>query len=199
MNKTKRALQLTGAIISIILGGFLLVWAIFLSTYAPAVLTKLNVINKAEILFEIYVSCGLCILFAFALVIVALFFRTDPIQRNKPTEYKGLTIALLVLNVALLVFICSNFSKIPTVVAIICCLVNIGLFIAVLCIPCELQNTSQNTAVENKQNIQQQNIKSTEQNDTLARGKIRQIRELNRQGVITDSEMKELIIKELNK
>ena len=131
------------------------------------------------------------------MIVCAAKMCVNPSKREKPTEYKGLTIALIVFSVIL--FLCAIYSiatgatSFITWLELICYIAVLGLLIASLCVKGGVAAQPAQSAQYAQQATAQPSAQST-QNDKIA-----SIRKLQADGVITEEEAKNLIIKELEK
>lgn len=213
MNKTKRRLQLVSAIISIIIGAITVISCIVLmatigaimdagSTMDPAFAEMINQVGKSFV----YAVLILAMIFAIALIVCGSLMCPNPDKKN--TEYKGLTITLLVLNCLLLLSSIANLTDASGILSLLLCLANVGLLIAVLCIKSEPAKTEQTQQVNEgyvpqndfeyeAQPVQQNVVKPAMR--ATGNNKIDAIRKLHEDGVISEEEMKTLIMKELDK
>ena len=169
MNKTKRGLQLAAAITSIVFASILTIGAIL----TLGLLNDLDVDSSAVAVVYTFI-----ILFSVSIIIISALICRTPNE----TMHKSLCIADLVLNIilAILYIISPSFWVIMP-------LAIVGLFIAELCVNGQddtTQNEEQTSAMQSQPNS----------ND-----KIEKLKELNQQGIISNEEMKALIIEELKK
>lgn len=237
MSKVKRGLQLSAAIVSIVLSSFLALGSI-------ALISELSYL--VGYYSEMITVTAFIMLFAIANIVVCSLLCTNPVKKDsnfklgkpvKNSEHLGLTITALVLSGILsLLYITSG-----EFILMLMPLISSGLFVAVLCIPREkfVDTQPQYTIYENAQpqNFQQdaqmtpqnfqspqtsseQNFESAqmnEQNDNVTTktsksktkqnsedysyidGNIARITKLQKSGVLSAEEAKELILKELNK
>ncbi len=192
MNKTKRGLQLSAAIVSIVFSSLLFLGSIvILNTLAEYVAAYGEVEGVATVrMIYIFVM-----LFAIATIVVSSIICSKP----KQNMHKGLCITALVLNSILTLLYVAGTSW-YLVFPLIC----VGLFIAELCVkntpPAQAQNTNQQpspTSVLDGLQNQSTAVETTQETDVDAR--IKRIKALNEQGIISDEEMKNLIMEELKK
>lgn len=202
MNKAKRKLQLTGAIISIIIGAVSIVFGIVLmaligSADLGTIDPEMSKLAEDGVKGILYAGIILSMIFSAALIICGSLMCPNPDKKN--TEYKGLTITLLVLNSLMLLSSCLSFTGAGSVIDIILCLATVGVLIAALCIKDNgVQAPAGETAnVQNGQSASQP-VKNESAQQTN-NGKIDSIRKLHEEGVISEEEMKKLIVKELEK
>lgn len=200
MNKTKRALQLTSAILSIVAGSIFVVACFYILAFAPMLLEQIvgseYVGYAGEALALIYAGVILCMCFSVAMIVVGACACPNRSKRKTPSENTGYTITLLILNGVSFLFSLIGGS----VLWILISLIIIGLCVAVLCIPSEKITPASAGQVQGSADslgVEKTSAPSLQAQTSSA--KIAKIRELNAQGVLSDQEMKELIIQELNK
>lgn len=193
MNKAKRAVQLTGAIISICIGALSIVGYVYLICVFAQLSGTASTIPDFDASFMgiYYVAFVLGILFSIALIICGSLMCPNPDKKN--TQYKGLNITMLVLNSILLLLSLSSLTEATSIITVILCLGTVGLFIAALCIKDTPAEQPANTQVEQGNAPAQDNVSKT------GNEKIDAIRKLHEDGVISEEEMKSLIMKELEK
>ncbi|MFQ6749541.1 MAG: hypothetical protein ACLRFR_01700 [Clostridia bacterium] len=131
MNKTKRGLQLAAGIIGITGSAILLISSIFAIIALPALLEAagLTGAEAAAAKALLMVSMGIVIALSIAILVICAMLCRNPQQDGKVRDFKGLTIAALVLNLFLVISYIISFSfyiLIPLTVS--------GLLIAVLCL-----------------------------------------------------------------
>ncbi len=203
MNKTKRKLQLASAIISIFLGAIGVIACIFLMATIGAIV---DIGSTADAQFAdainqfgkgvIYAALIVVMMFGIALIICGSLMCRNPEKRN--TEYKGLTITLLVLNSLMLISSIVGCTDASGIADLLLCLVNVGLLIGSLCIKGESKDAPNNETVcvtQDGQTICQEPTT----NKSNVNSKIDAIRKLHEDGLISEEEMKTLILKELDK
>ncbi len=202
MSSVKRKLQLSGAITSICIGSLSLIGAILAAVMVFPLLAEISAVPEAAGLIIVMLLIVLITLaFGIAMIVCGAKMCVNPSNREKPTEYKGLTIALIVF--AVILFLCAIYSiatgaaSFITWLELICYIAIIALFIASLCVkggvaaqPAQAAQSAQQAPA---QTAEQPSAQST-QNDKIA-----SIRKLQADGVITEEEAKNLIIKELEK
>ncbi len=204
MNKTKRKLQLTAAIINIVLGVVSIIACIILLTSIGTFIDRLcaNDPQLADFIKEIgegviYGAVIIAMLFSIVIIICAGFMCPNPDKKN--TQYKGLTITLLVFDILLLLSSFANCSDAAGIIDVILCLINVGLLIASLCI----KDTTKGETICVNQNGETTKYSTSQSNEQQAHAtgndNIDSIRKLHEDGVISEEEMKTLIKKELDK
>lgn len=185
MNKTKRNLQLSAAIVGICLSGILIISII----YAMAVMSSLLVVPLYIVIFTYLFIFGLGI----ANIIVCSFICKNPVKNGEVNNYTGLTITSIVLNG--LLFILSLGGWYWILPLIVC-----GLMIASLC----LKNTSTApaTAPVTDPVIAPATAPATTNVDVYE-ARVEQLKKLQSDGVLTEAEVKQLIkqliLKEIEK
>ena len=181
MNKTKRAFQLTASIISIVVSAILIVALIYMISIFNLLVITNSGLNDVYF-FRSTLIMG--IVFCIAIIIISSLICTKP--KNGST-HRGLCITALVLNAILFLMFASSESLFAIAPGVC-----VGFFIAELCI----KNTVETPAVaESTENSAPQ--AETPKADVDA--KIEKIKELNKQGILSDEEMKNLIMNELKK
>lgn len=183
MNKTKRAFQLTASIISIVSSAILIAILIYMLNLVSLIASANSGLGDVYLIKSTLVTG---IVFCVAIIIVSSFICVKP--KNGST-HRGLCITALVLNSILFLTLISSES-LMAIAPGVC----VGFFIAELCIkntvaPVAEPTASQETEIKVKP--------TTTQTDVDA--KIEKIKELNKQGIISDEEMKNLILDELKK
>ena len=131
MNKTKRGLQLAAGIIGIVGSAILLISSIMAMTMLPAILEAAGVTGAeaAAAKAVLMVSMGIVIALSVAILILCSMLCRNPQKDGKVRNFKGITIAALVLNLFLVISYIISFSLyilIPLTVS--------GLLIATLCL-----------------------------------------------------------------
>ena len=193
MNKTKRGLQLSAAIVSIVFSSLLLCGSIvMLNTLAEYVATYGETNESIAAVRMIYIFV---MLFAIATIIVSSIICLKP----KQNIHKGLCITALVLNSILILLYIAGASW-----YLVFPLISAGLFIAELCVkntpPAQIQSTQEQSSpisVSNGSQDKNSAEESIQETDVDARKK--RIKALNEQGILSDEEMKNLIMEELKK
>lgn len=193
MNKTKRGLQLSAAIVSIVFSSLLLFGSIvILNTIAEYVATYGETNESMAAVRMIYIFV---MIFAIATIIVSSIICLKP----KQDMHKGLCITALVLNSILTLLYIAGASW-----YLVFPLISAGLFIAELCVkntpPAQIQSTQEQSSpisVSNGSRDQNSAEESIQETDVDVR--IKRIKALNEQGIVSDEEMKNLIMEELKK
>lgn len=131
MNKTKRGLQLAAGIIGIVGSAILLISSIMAMTMLTAILESagLSGAEAAAAKAVLMVSMGIVIALSVAILILCSMLCRNPQKDGKVRNFKGITIAALVLNLFLVISYIISFSLyilIPLTVS--------GLLIATLCL-----------------------------------------------------------------
>lgn len=196
MNKIKRGIQLGGAIVGLTCSS-LFALAFIMATFMMDFMFSNYYLDIPQGLY-IFV-CLFFALFCVAGIVVCSFICTNP--DKKQSTHKGFVIAGIVLTaLEALLFINSLLCLIPFIAC--------GLLVASLCIPnkegnvqVETKDDSQTLSGEKQvlENKEEAQTNSSNKNESSTDGKIEKIRSLYAEGVITEAEMKELIIKELKK
>jgi len=208
MTKTKRKLQLAGAIISIVSGAcsavFFLLALIVFSSFSKDFLINIGMpaefleLGVAGILIGTLV---IMLIFCVATIVCGAIMCTNPAKKN--TEFKGLTIALLVLNIISFLIYVSSLTTAESVFSIlktIVCLTCICLFIASLCVKEKPSPLTDGPVMSfTSEETLDSPLESAEEDKTESMTKIDKIRELHDEGIISEEEMKKLIMKELDK
>lgn len=193
MNKTKRGLQLSAAIVSIVFSSLLLFGSIvILNTLAEYVATYGETNESIAAVRMIYIFV---MLFAIATIIVSSIICLKP----KQDMHKGLCITALVLNSILTLLYIAGASW-----YLVFPLISAGLFIAELCVKntpsVQIQSTQeQSSPISVSNGSQDQNSAEESIQETDVDVRIKKIKELNEQGIVSDEEMKNLIMEELKK
>ena len=128
MNKTKRGLQLAAGIVGIVGSAILLISSIYLAVVLMALISA-GTPEEAAAAAIVMISMGLVIALSIAIIILCAMLCRNPEKDGKVRDFKGLTIAALVLNLFLVISYIISFSfyiLIPLTVS--------GLLIAVLCL-----------------------------------------------------------------
>ena len=131
MNKTKRGLQLAAGIIGIVGSAILLISSIMAMTMLTAILESagLSGAEAAAAKAVLMVSMGIVIALSVAILMLCSMLCRNPQKDGKVRNFKGITIAALVLNLFLVISYIISFSLyilIPLTVS--------GLLIATLCL-----------------------------------------------------------------
>lgn len=215
MNKTKRGLQLGAAITSIVFASILAVSAIYLlivtnnlirawgdaeysSEYSLTSSEYSLISSEYSLIMIIYI---LILLFSIATIIVSALICRKPNEKM----HLGLCVADLVLNSLLAILYIAAGTPVAVMPIII-----VGLFIAELCVKNKKAteivtssglNNSEDVKVDAKTENNMGEKTSTEQKsgDLKSNEKIEKIKKLNKEGILSDEEMKKLIIEELKK
>lgn len=193
MNKTKRGLQLSAAIVSIVFSALLLFGSIvILNTLAEYAATYGETNESIAAVRMIYIFV---MLFAIATIIVSSIICLKP----KQDMHKGLCITALVLNSILTLLYIAGASW-----YLVFPLISAGLFIAELCVkntpPAQIQSTQeQSSPISVSNGSQDQNSAEESIQETDVDVRIKRIKALNEQGIVSDEEMKNLIMEELKK
>lgn len=193
MNKTKRGLQLSAAIVSIVFSSLLLFGSIvILNTLAEYVATYGETNESMAAVRMIYIFV---MIFAIATIIVSSIICLKP----KQDMHKGLCITALVLNSILTLLYIAGASW-----YLVFPLISAALFIAELCVkntpPAQIQSTQeQSSPISVSNGSQDQNTAEEYIQGTDVDVRIKKIKELNEQGIVSDEEMKNLIMEELKK
>lgn len=193
MNKTKRGLQLSAAIVSIVFSSLLLFGSIvILNTLAEYVATYGEANESMAAVRMIYIFV---MLFSIATIIVSSIICLKP----KQDMHKGLCITALVLNSILTLLYIAGASW-----YLVFPLISAGLFIAELCVkntpPVQTQSTQeQSSPISVSNGSQDQNSAEESIQETDVDARIKRIKALNEQGIVSDEEMKNLIMEELKK
>lgn len=193
MNKTKRGLQLSAAIVSIVFSSLLLCGSIvMLNTLAEYVATYGETNESIAAVRMIYIFV---MLFAIATIIVSSIICLKP----KQDMHKGLCITALVLNSILILLYIAGASW-----YLVFPLISAGLFIAELCVkntpPAQIQSTQeQSSPISVSNGSQDKNSAEESIQETDVDARIKRIKALNEQGILSDEEMKNLIMEELKK
>lgn len=193
MNKTKRGLQLSAAIVSIVFSSLLLCGSIvMLNTLAEYVATYGETNESIAAVRMIYIFV---MLFAIATIIVSSIICLKP----KQDMHKGLCITALVLNSILILLYIAGASW-----YLVFPLISAGLFIAELCVkntpPAQIQSTQeQSSPISVSNGSQDKNSAEESIQETDVDERIKRIKALNEQGILSDEEMKNLIMEELKK
>ena len=193
MNKTKRGLQLSAAIVSIVFSSLLLCGSIvMLNTLAEYVATYGETNESIAAVRMIYIFV---MLFAIATIIVSSIICLKP----KQNMHKGLCITALVLNSILILLYIAGASW-----YLVFPLISAGLFIAELCVkntpPAQIQSTQeQSSPISVSNGSQDKNSAEESIQETDVDARIKRIKALNEQGILSDEEMKNLIMEELKK
>ena len=128
MNKTKRGLQLAAGIVGIVGSAILLISSIYLAVVLMALISA-GTPEEAAAAAIVMISMGLVIALSIAIIILCAMLCRNPEKDGKVRDFKGLTIAALVLNLFLVISYIISFSfyiLIPLTVS--------GLLIATLCL-----------------------------------------------------------------
>ena len=128
MNKTKRGLQLAAGIVGIVGSAILLISSIYLAIVLMALISA-GTPEEAAAAAIVMISMGLVIALSIAIIILCAMLCRNPEKDGKVCDFKGITIAALVLNLFLVISYIISFSfyiLIPLTVS--------GLLIAVLCL-----------------------------------------------------------------
>ena len=205
MNKTKRGLQLGAAITSIVFASILAVSAIYLLIITNNLIRALG---DAEYSSEyslisseyslIMITYILILLFSIATIIVSALICRKPNEKM----HLGLCVTDLVLNSLLAILYIAAGTPVAVMPIII-----VGLFIAELCVKNKKAteivtssglNNSEDVKVDAKTENNMGEKTSTEQKsgDLKSDEKIEKIKKLNKEGILSDEEMKKLIIEE---
>lgn len=186
MNKTKRGLQLAAAITSIAFAAVLIIGSIYILAFIQDLISA--GMESGPEYSVIQLSYILIILLSVAIIIISAFICKRPNEKM----HKGLCITDLILNAVLAVLYIiagSLWLLLPLAV--------VGLFIAELCIKNKVN--SDETATINEADANSTPIEGSSKTENSSNSKIEKIKELNKQGVLSDEEMKTLIIDELKK
>ncbi len=208
MTETKRKLQLAGAIISIVSGAcsavFFLLTLIVFSSFSKDFLINIGMpaefleLGVAGILIGTLV---IMLIYCVAIIVCGAIMCTNPAKKN--TEFKGLTITLLVLNIISFLIYVSSLTTSESVFSILktlACLTCIGLFIASLCVKKKPSPLTDGPVMSfTPEETLDSHFESAEEDKTESLTKIDKIRELHKEGIISEEEMKQLIMKELDK
>ncbi|MBR2052566.1 MAG: hypothetical protein IJ959_00235, partial [Clostridia bacterium] len=127
MNKTKRGLQLAAGIVGIVGAAILLISSIYTMIFFGALFEGVSADEAGVAL--LMVSLALVAALSVAILVICAMLCRNPEQDGKVRDFKGLTIAALVLNLFLVISYIISFSfyiLIPLTVS--------GLLIAVLCL-----------------------------------------------------------------
>lgn len=194
MNKTKRGLQLSAAIVSIVFSSLLLFGSIvILNTLAEYVATYGETNESMAAVRMIYIFV---MIFAISTIIVSSIICLKP----KQDMHKGLCITALVLNSILTLLYIAGASW-----YLVFPLISAALFIAELCVkntpPAQIQSTQQeqSSPISVSNGSQDQNSAEESIQETDVDVRIKRIKALNEQGIVSDEEMKNLIMEELKK
>ena len=193
MNKTKRGLQLSAAIVSIVFSSLLLCGSIvMLNTLAEYVATYGETNESIAAVRMIYIFV---MLFAIATIIVSSIICLKP----KQNMHKGLCITALVLNSILILLYIAGASW-----YLVFPLISAGLFIAELSVkntpPAQIESTQeQSSPISVSNGSQDKNSAEESIQETDVDARIKRIKALNEQGILSDEEMKNLIMEELKK
>ena len=208
MDKTKRGLQLGAAITSIVFASILAVSAIYLLIITNNLIRAWGdaeysseyslISSEYSLIMIIYI---LILLFSIATIIVSALICRKPNEKM----HLGLCVADLVLNSLLAILYIAAGTPVAVMPIII-----VGLFIAELCVKNKKAteivtssglNNSEDVKVDAKTENNMGEKTSTEQKsgDLKSDEKIEKIKKLNKEGILSDEEMKKLIIEELKK
>ena len=201
MNKTKRGLQLGAAITSIVFASILAVSAIYLLIITNNLIRAWGDAEYSSEYSLIMITYILILLFSIATIIVSALICRKPNEKM----HLGLCVADLVLNSLLAILYIAAGSPVAIMPIII-----VGLFIAELCVKNKKAteivtssglNNSEDVKVDAKTENNMGEKTSTEQKsgDLKSNEKIEKIKKLNKEGILSDEEMKKLIIEELKK
>lgn len=201
MNKTKRGLQLGAAITSIVFASILAVSAIYLLIITNNLIRAWGDAEYSSEYSLIMITYILILLFSIATIIVSALICRKPNEKM----HLGLCVADLVLNSLLAILYIAAGSPVAIMPIII-----VGLFIAELCVKNKKAteivtssglNNSEDVKVDAKTENNMGEKTSTEQKsgDLKSDEKIEKIKKLNKEGILSDEEMKKLIIEELKK
>ncbi len=201
MNKTKRGLQLGAAITSIVFASILAVSAIYLLIVTNNLIRAWGDAEYSSEYSLIMITYILILLFSIATIIVSALICRKPNEKM----HLGLCVADLVLNSLLAILYIAAGSPVAIMPIII-----VGLFIAELCVKNKKAteivtssglNNSEDVKVDAKKENNMGEKTSTEQKsgDLKSDEKIEKIKKLNKEGILSDEEMKKLIIEELKK
>lgn len=174
MEKIKRGLQLAGSIIGMCFSSFIMIYSLItLLGYIPW--------DQIEIVYTTYISL---IILAVGNIVVSAFMCPNPNKRSPAKNYTGLIITSLVLN-ALMICILIYLANMSHIIL----LVIIGLLVASLAV--KEKDVKEVPVVKGKTN---EELKVSEIDV-----RVNEIKELHNAGIISGSEMKEMISKILNK
>lgn len=201
MNKTKRGLQLGAAITSIVFASILAVSAIYLLIVTNNLIRAWGDAEYSSEYSLIMITYILILLFSIATIIVSALICRKPNEKM----HLGLCVADLVLNSLLAILYIAAGTPVAVMPIII-----VGLFIAELCVKNKKAteivtssglNNSEDVKVDAKKENNMGEKTSTEQKsgDLKSDEKIEKIKKLNKEGILSDEEMKKLIIEELKK
>lgn len=201
MNKTKRGLQLGAAITSIVFASILAVSAIYLLIVTNNLIRAWGDAEYSSEYSLIMITYILILLFSIATIIVSALICRKPNEKM----HLGLCVADLVLNSLLAILYIAAGTPVAVMPIII-----VGLFIAELCVKNKKAteivtssglNNSEDVKVDAKTENNMGEKTSTEQKsgDLKSDEKIEKIKKLNKEGILSDEEMKKLIIEELKK
>ena len=201
MNKTKRGLQLGAAITSIVFASILAVSAIYLLIITTTLIRAWGDAEYSSEYSLIMIIYILILLFSIATIIVSALICRKPNEKM----HLGLCVADLVLNSLLAILYIAAGTPVAVMPIII-----VGLFIAELCVKNKKAteivtssglNNSEDVKVDAKTENNMGEKTSTEQKsgDLKSDEKIEKIKKLNKEGILSDEEMKKLIIEELKK
>lgn len=201
MNKTKRGLQLGAAITSIVFASILAVSAIYLLIVTNNLIRAWGDAEYSSEYSLIMITYILILLFSIATIIVSALICRKPNEKM----HLGLCVADLVLNSLLAILYIAAGTPVAVMPIII-----VGLFIAELCVKNKKAteiltssglNNSEDVNIDAKTENNMGEKTSTEQKsgDLKSDEKIEKIKKLNKEGILSDEEMKKLIIEELKK
>lgn len=193
MNKTKRGLQLAAAITSIAFAGVLIIGSILILALIQDLISA--GMESGPEYSVIQLSYILIILLSVAIIIISAFICKRPNEKM----HKGLCITDLILNavLAVLYIIAGSLWLLLPLAVVGLFIAVVGLFIAELCIKTKVN--SNKTATLNETDANLSSIEGSSKTENSSNSKIEKIKELNKQGVLSDEEMKTLIIDELKK
>lgn len=200
MNKTKRGLQLSAAIVSIVFASILLIGSIEMLDVLDALYESTEAEALASSLDLLYTIYSLVMLFSIAIIVVSSLICRKP----KAGTHKGLVIADLAMNGVLVVLYILSTS-----IYFMCMpLISVGLFVASLCVKNIVSlETTQNTSQVVNTSTPETNVEKNEADSFVTdvaiidevSANIDRFRKLNKDGVITDEELKTLIQNETKK
>lgn len=187
MNKVKRGLQLSAGIVGICFSALLVIGSLYVLSYTSAVLGYLD--GWSDV-FEgqIYSMLILVLLLGVANVVMCAL-----LCRNKPAL--GVAITALVLNgISLLIYLASMSWYVIFPIAIV------GLLIASLCMKDTEVAPATPSGIPATPTIPLDTPAVSAEDDTAGiSAKITQLKKLHKSGLITETELKEFVKKELSK
>lgn len=138
MTKAKRTVSLIGGILGIVMGALaVLSFILSIVVIAPA-LGDLSTLGE-DVMALMIVSLLMMLVMmgiGIATIVCGAKICPNPSKKPAPTEYKGLSIAMIVLNVLFLICcLIGGLNGFLAIIEFILSLAGIGLFIAALCMP----------------------------------------------------------------